>query len=137
MKDSPLDKAAHTSYRSVGGSAQYITDRRGYISFATKEVLRKSHAPTVQDEVKEKRICRYLKGVPRCIQNFPWIPEVPKTLELYVDSDWSGEEDTRKSTSGGAAVLSTELKHWCNSQPSVSLSSGEAEVKAGVKELIE
>ena len=62
---------------------------------------------------------------------------MPDTLELYVDSDWSGEEDTRKSTSGGAAVLSTELKHWCNSQPTVSLSSGEAEVKANVKGLIE
>ena len=46
VKDGLLDKVAHTAYRSVGGSAQYVTDRRGDISFATKEVLRKSHAPT-------------------------------------------------------------------------------------------
>merc|ERR1712086_1138336 len=50
---------------------------------------------------------------------------------------WSREEDTRKSFSGGAAALGTELKQWCNSQASVSLSSGEAEVKACVMGLIE
>jgi len=70
--------------------------------------------------------------------DFKWRQALPETLDIFVDSDWSGELDTRKSTSGGAAVLDeNELKHWCQSQPSVSLSSGEAEAKSCVRGTIE
>ena len=133
-----LDAGEHSQYRSIGGLAQYITDRRGDINFSCKEVLRHSHAPEKQDETKIKRMARYLKGHPRCVQHFKWITKLPDTIEVYEDSDWTGEEDTRKSTSGGAAVLAnTELKHWCATQGTISLSSGEAETKAAVKALIE
>ena len=134
----PLGAAAHTQYRSNGGLLQYMTDRRGDLSFSTKEVLRHAHHPTVEDQTKITRIARYLKGVPRVIQDFPWLKDEMTTLETYVDSDWSGEIDTRKSTSGGVILLNgTEIKHWCSTQPTVSLSSGEAEIKSIVKGLVE
>ena len=41
---------------------------------------------------------------------------------------------TRRSTSGGAAVFGEHLiKHWCTTQPTVALSSGEAELGGIVK----
>ena len=131
-----LNKHAHTAFRGGAGMAQYMQDRRGDISFATKEVLGKASAPTGLDDQNLKKIARYIKGVHRCILDLPWAP-MPEYLDVYVDSDWSGESDTRKSTSGGAACLGVELKHWCASQATVSLSSAEAENKAAVRGLIE
>ena len=85
-----------------------------------QEVLRHGHAPTKYDEQQLQRIARYAKRVPRCIQHFKWTEEAEAVLETYVDSDWSGEEDTRKSTSGGVVTYcGTELKHWCVTQPTV------------------
>ena len=133
-----LKPSEHTTYRSGGGILQYIQDRRGDVSFPTKEVLRHAHAPTRYDHQKLQRIARYTKRVPRCIQHFVWKEKLDDYINDYVDSDWSGEEDTRKSTSGGAITLcDTELKHWRASQPTVSLSSGEAETKAVVKGVVE
>ena len=55
-----------------------------------------------------------------------------------MDSDWCGETDTRKSTSGGAACLDdVDMKHWCVSQATVALSSAEAENKAAIKGSVE
>ena len=62
---------------------------------------------------------------------------MPEYLDVFVDPDWSGESETRKSTSGGAACLGVELKHWCATQSTISLSSAEAENKAAVRGLIE
>ena len=116
--------------------AQYMQDRRGDISFATKEVLRKASSPTGLDDQNLKRIARYVEGVPRCVLDLPWAP-MPDFLDVFVDSDWSGESETRKSTRGGAACLGVELEHWCATQATIPLSSAEAENKAAVRGLIE
>ena len=55
-------------------------------------------------------------------------------INVYSDTDWSGCARTRKSTSGecvmnGAHVIRT----WSSTQPSVTLSSGEAESYGLVK----
>ena len=133
----------HTNFRSVAGISQYMQERRGDLGYPTKEVLRKCNRPTTVDQLKVTRIAKYVKQVPRCVQTFPWMTIDPKVLDTYVDSDWSGEDDTRKSTSGGTNTLltqmqtHTELKHWCASQPTVALSSGEAEAKSVVRGIIE
>ena len=51
-----LGKHAHTAFRGGAGMAQYMQDRRGDISFATKEVLRKASAPTGLDDQNLKKI---------------------------------------------------------------------------------
>ena len=55
-------------------------------------------------------------------------------LECYSDTDWAGGPKTRKSTSGGCLLLGGHLiKSWSSTQPSISLSSGEAEYYGVVK----
>ena len=56
-------------------------------------------------------------------------------LDVYVDSDYAGCPRTRKSTSGGVAMLGGHLvKSWSSTQKNaISLSSGEAELYAAVK----
>ena len=58
--------------------------------------------------------------------NYP-LQEAHK-IDVYADTDWAGCAKTRKSTSGGCIMLGAHtIKHWSSTQPTVSLSSGEAE----------
>ena len=59
-------------------------------------------------------------------------------LRVYADSDWAGCLATRKSTSGGVAMLgSHQIKHWSNTQGVVALSSAEAELCGIVKAAVQ
>ena len=50
-------------------------------------------------------------------------------MTLFTDSDWAGDQATRKSTTCGAVMLGGHLvKSWCKDQSVVALSSGEAEL---------
>ena len=60
---------------------------------------------------------------------FPWGDNISDTLDVYVDTVFAGCQSTRRSTSGGVALLgSCFIKHWSKTQSTVSLSSGEAEL---------
>ena len=53
---------------------------------------------------------------------------------IFVDTDFAGCLVTRKSTSGGCAMVGRHLvKHWSSTQKVVTLSSGEAELAGIVK----
>jgi hypothetical protein len=55
-------------------------------------------------------------------------------FKAFVDTDFAGCLKTRKSTSGGCALLGSHLiKHWSTTQKVVTLSSGEAELAGIVK----
>ena len=55
-------------------------------------------------------------------------------IEVSSDSDWAGDKRTRKSTSGGVAVISGgAIKHWGSTQGTIALSVGEAEYYAMIK----
>ena len=55
-------------------------------------------------------------------------------IEVYSDTDWSGCPRTRKSTSGGCVMIGSHcIRTWSSTQPSVTLSSGEAEYYGLVK----
>ena len=65
---------------------------------------------------------------------FKYTWQKASTLECYSDTDWAGCPKTRKSTSGGCLMLGGHLiKSWSSTQPSISLSSGEAEYYGVVK----
>ena len=73
-----------------------------------------------------KRIGRYFCGRPRLV--YVYRRQEVRAINVYVGIDWAGCERTRKSTSGGVVMLGRHcIKHWSSTQPSVSLSSGEAE----------
>ena len=62
------------------------------------------------------------------IYDYKWQTE-SGTLDCYVDTDFAGCHTTRRSTSGGAALHGGHLlKHYSNTQSTVALKSGEAEV---------
>ena len=79
-----------------------------------------------------KRMCRYLLGCKRLVYRYDW--QTADKVDCYSDTDWSGCGRTRRSTSGGCIMLGKHtLKTWSSTQPSVTLSSGEAEFYGVVK----
>jgi hypothetical protein len=79
-----------------------------------------------------RRVVRYLADEPRVVYHFGWQAE--GEFNAYVDTDFAGCHKTRKSTSGGCAMLGGHLvKHWSTTQKVVTLSSGEAELAGIVK----
>jgi len=83
-------------------------------------------SPTEQSRKALKRLGRYLCGRSRLV--YTYRRQNVSGIDVYVDTDWAGCVKTRKSTSGGAVMLGKHtIKHWSSTQPSVSLSSGEAE----------
>ena len=71
-------------------------------------------------------------GLPRLVYKFDFLAkgETPAdTIELYVDTDFAGCRETRRSTSGGVAMVGGgNIKHWAKTQSTIALSSGEAEL---------
>jgi hypothetical protein len=75
------------------------------------------------------RILTYLK----CTLNLKLVYRVTTTvkpLQIYIDSDWGGDKETGRSTSGGIIFLYGNPVAWfCQKQSDVSLSTSEAEYK--------
>ena len=88
--------------------------------------------PRALDMAALVRVGRYLVYRPRMVYQMPWVGEA--CIEAYVDSDFAGCHETRKSTSGGCLVVGGHLvKHWASTQKTLSLSSGESELSGILK----
>ena len=77
-------------------------------------------------------MARFVEGHKRLVMSMPFQEQKP--IDIFVDSDYAGCPRTRKSTSGGCAMIGAHLvKSWSSTQKNISLSSGEAELYAMVK----
>ena len=55
-------------------------------------------------------------------------------ITVYSDSDWAGERESGRSTSGGVIMIGEHwIKSWARTQQCVTLSTAEAELVAMVK----
>ena len=123
---------AATAFRAMAARANYLAQDRPDIAYACKEVCRDMAKPTEASQDKLKKVARYLRDNPRMVYHYPWQGSEP--IKIHVDSDWAGCWETRRSTSGGIATIGQHLiKHWSNTQATVALSSGEAELTAIVR----
>lgn len=84
------------------------------------------HAQAHGHGAELKRLALYLKSRPRVVFDMPF--QDCLGIEVYSNTDWAGRLRTRKSTSGGCAMLWTHLvKAWSATQACLALSSGSAE----------
>ena len=131
--DELLDARLCTLYRAAAARANYLALDRPELSFPAKELCRRMSAPRHRDLVSLRRLCRYLLGAPREVYHFAW-QDAGQPLRVYSDTDFAGCALTRRSTSGGCALVGGHLlKHWSVTQKTVTLSSGEAELGGVVK----
>jgi hypothetical protein len=119
-------KVDQMMYRSMVGILLYSTATRPNIMQVVGIVGRFQYAPKETHLKAVKRIFRYLKGT---LELGLWYPKDKDfNLTAYIDADWAGSIDDRKSTSGGAFFLGKYLVAWLSKkQTSTSLSTAEAE----------
>ena len=126
--DEELCATEASNYRRIAARCNYLSSDRPELQFSIKECCREMSRPTKASWDKLIRIGRYLKGQPRLVWKFD-LQQMPGSIDVYVDSNWAGCRRTRKSTSGGIAMLGTHvIKSWSKTQAVIAKSSGEAEL---------
>ncbi|GJU59185.1 retrovirus-related pol polyprotein from transposon TNT 1-94 [Tanacetum coccineum] len=116
-------------YRSMIGSLMYLTASRPDIMFAVCICARHQVTPKECYLHAVKRIFRYLKGHPKLGLWYP--KESPFDLVVYSDSDYGGDKQDRKSTTGGCQFLGRRLISWqCEKYTIVATSTTKAEYVA-------
>ena len=129
----------HNHRSIIGGLAYCMSGTRPDIAFAVSKLSRYLHRPTQMHMKAAKQVLRYLKGskdksliISHGDQN--------KKLEMFVDSDFAGCLETRRSTSGCMIFYNGTLISWRSKRQSLpALSSAEAEyisLSEGMKEAI-
>lgn len=126
-------------YRSAVGTILYLSNKtRPDIAFATGFVSRHLEKPTKKDVQTVKRVVRYLKGTSNEGITFQKSGNIH--LTAYADSDFAGDLETRRSTTGYIIFLGNSPVCWASRrQQTVSVSTTEAELIAAcdcVKELM-
>ncbi len=131
-EDGPLQPAQHTLFRGSAARGNYLSADRPDLLYSAKEICRSMATPTLTSLNALKRMCRFVVGKPRLVYRYAF--QKVSEISVYTDTDWAGCPRTRRSTSGGAIMLGSHLiKSWSSTQPTVSLSSGEAEFYGLVK----
>jgi hypothetical protein len=122
-----LPAADATDFRRLADALQYLTFTRPDIAYAVQQVCLHMHAPRASHLSALKRILRYMQGTLHL--GLYLRPSNVEDLVVYSDADWAGCPDTRRSTSGYAVFLGTNLVSWSSKrQATVSRSSAEAKV---------
>jgi hypothetical protein len=119
------DKLKEWYAKAIGSLMYLMMGTRPDIAFAVSLCSRHLANPTNEHQTAVKRIFRYLKGS----QNLELVYQGGlQPLLGYTDSDWAGDLETRRSTSGYVFNLGTGAISWSSKrQRTVALSSCEAE----------
>ena len=127
--DEEGDRVDATYYKQIIGSLMYLTTTRPDLQFSVSLLSRFMSSPTTLHVQAAKKVLRYLKGT---IDFGIWYKRGGGgELLVYTDSDFAGDVDTRKSTSGYVFLMDNAAVAWLSKkQPIVTLSTTEAEYVA-------
>ena len=128
-----VDWQEDSSYRAGAARINYLSMDRPDLQHSSKSAAQHMSSPCAKGWRKLKRIGRYLIKSPNMVQLFPF---EKKSNMVYGDgdSDWAGEREDRKSTSGGVLRIGSHVvKTWSSTQQTISLSSAESELYALTK----
>jgi len=107
------------------------------IKYQVKEVLRLASAPSVITNQRLKRVVRFLLGHGHVTIVYDWQP-LQKVLKVKVDANHAGCSRTGKSTTCCILMHGSHfLMGSSNTQPIVTLSSGESELHAQVRGFVD
>lgn len=123
------ERVDETLYKQIVGSLIYITNTRPDLQFAVSLLSRYMSRPTTLHLAAAKKVMRYLKGT----MDFGlWYKRGGRReLLIYTDSDFAGDLDSKRSTSGYVFLMDEAAVTWSSKkQPIVTLSTTEAEYVA-------
>lgn len=131
-EDEVLSPEDTTTFRSATGSVLYLSrGTRPDIAHSVLVLTRSMAQPGPKAMAKLKRLLRYLKGTTSIGITYSEDAEDGDKLTAYADSDFGGDLDDRKSTTGIVLFLAGGPVDWrAAKQPLVAVSSVEAEYVA-------
>jgi hypothetical protein len=123
------DHMSRLPYRQIVGSLLYlVSGTRPDIAYSVSQVYRFMQDPGKQHWDAVKYILKYLKGTQSC---GIILGGAKKDLTGFVDADWAGDLDSRRSATGYVFFLNDGPVTWSSKmQTTVALSSTEAEYMA-------
>ncbi|XP_052203974.1 secreted RxLR effector protein 161-like [Diospyros lotus] len=125
-KDHEVEKVDNTFYKQIVGRLMYLIATRPDIMYAVGLISRYMENPTEMHLLVAKRILRYLQGT----KDFGLLYKKGEKSDLlsFTHSDYAGDQDDRRNTSGYVFMLGTGAVSWSSKkQPIVNLLSTEAE----------
>lgn len=134
MMTNDQEKEQKFPYRESVGSLLYASNKtRPDIAYAVGYESRFADKTKNQDIANVKRTLRYLNGTR------DWGIKYSKNgkldcIEAYSDSDFAGDQETRRSTTGYILMYCEGPIAWCSRrQPIIALSTAEAELIAAAE----
>jgi hypothetical protein len=120
------NKVDPTQFKQIIGSLMYLTATRPDLMFAVNMIARFMENPVESHMMAAKRILRYVKGTLELGILYKKGEQID--LIAYSDSDYGGDIDDIKSTSGYVFMVGSGDVAWSSrKQPIVTLSTTEAE----------
>ncbi|KAL6130957.1 hypothetical protein ACLB2K_069335 [Fragaria x ananassa] len=129
VRDENGIKMDATQFKQMVGSLMYLTATQPDLMFIVSLISSFMASPTQLHFAAAKRVLRYLKGT----VNYEVFYKRGETSELvaYTDSDYAGDIEDSKSTSGYVFMMCGGAVAWSSrKQPIVTLSTTEAEYVA-------
>ncbi|MHB1850521.1 MAG: Ty1/Copia family ribonuclease HI, partial [Acidimicrobiales bacterium] len=125
-------KCDKSDFMSLVGKLIYVSVvTRPDIAYAVSTIGQSSSDPSLSDFIAAKRILRYLKGTIDLGIKYSKSSSTSNSLFGFSDSDWANDK-TRKSTTGYVFIFANAAISWSSrKQPTIALSSTEAEYMAG------
>jgi hypothetical protein len=115
-----------SQFRSIARALQYLTFTWSDIAYAVQQICLHMHNPREPHLTAMKRILCYLQETSD--YNLLLHRSSSSDIVVYMDADWTGCPDTRRSMSGYAVFLGDNLFSWsAKRQAVVSCSSAKAE----------
>jgi hypothetical protein len=127
-------------YREAIGSLMYLmVGTRPDLAYSIGKLAKFVERPTEVTWAAVMRVIRYVIHTQNLALVYRGSSE-PVAPVVYVDADWAGDEETRRSMSGFVAIMSGAAVAWCaRQQEVVAMSSAESEyisMSTGAKETI-
>lgn len=124
-----------TGYKQMVRSLMYITATRPDLAYAVSLVSRFMERPTILHQQAVKRVLHYLKETIEMGILYKIGGE--EKLVSYSNSNYAGDVEDQKSTSGYVFLLSLDAVAWSSKKQSiVTLSTTEAEFVGFLKSLV-
>jgi transposase InsO family protein len=123
------DESFVKRYSELVGSLMHLaTHTRPDLAHSVSMLCRHMSNPTIQHWNAAMQVLRYLKGTSKIGLNYSGNQDQRLSLHGFVDADYAGCPDTRKSTTGYVFFINSSIISWSSTlQPVIATSSTYAE----------
>ena len=132
-----LDDDAASRFKSCTCRLSYLASERPDLQAVVGIMCKDLKGPMVKSERQMKKVLRYVQGTRECSNFCPFDAKLDG-ISVFTDGDWATNKVDRKWRSGCVVrCAGTRMHTHSRSQPTVALSSCEAEIIAAVEGLKE